>query len=73
MNEYEIEEISPEHREALKRICVGRSCSVCPFYHKECPDNFSIKTIEEAYKMLFGENVIIKDITDSEIERIFYE
>lgn len=52
--ESELKRQYPEHYTMMREICSGRACGVtCPLF-KDCPYNFDLKTIEEAYTMLFG-------------------
>ena len=60
-NESELKRQYPEHYTMMREICYGRSCSAdCPLTN-DCPYNFDLKTIEDAYTMLFGKILSVQE------------
>ena len=61
-------ELPNEYCAKVVKICYKRDCRRCPFYESYCPDNYTLEAIDEAYKMLFGEDIIL---SDEEIVNLF--
>lgn len=59
--ENELKDTYPEHYAMMREICSGRNCNAdCPLTN-DCPYNFDLKTIENAYTMLFGKILSVQE------------
>ena len=59
--ENELKDMYPKHYTMMREICAGRACGTdCPL-SIDCPYNFDLKTIENAYTMLFGKMLSVQE------------